>query len=59
MTEKQGDDTTTSPLDPPAVDEPVLPVGSRDDSDRGWGADADDGRRSADWYRRERPPHHE
>jgi hypothetical protein len=38
-------------------DEPVLPDVTSDERDEGWG----DGRneRDADWYRRERPPHHE
>lgn len=43
-------------------DEPTLPTRSRDDSDEGWGErDERDGRddRDAEWYRRERPPHHD
>lgn len=39
-------------------DEPVLPETTRDESDVGWG-DPHDGRRDEEWYRRERPPHHE
>jgi len=39
-------------------DRSVLPERSRDDEDRGWG-DEGDQRRGLDWYRRERPPHHE
>ncbi|MEO9138866.1 MAG: hypothetical protein ABI345_07325 [Jatrophihabitans sp.] len=38
-------------------DEPVLPTRSRDDSDAAWGDEPS--RRDEDWYRRERPPHHE
>ena len=38
-------------------DEPVLPTVSRDETDVGWGDEP--GERDADWYRRERPPHHE
>ena len=38
-------------------DEPVLPSVSRDETDEGWGDEA--GHRDEDWYRRERPPHHE
>lgn len=38
-------------------DEPVLPEVSRDETDLGWGDEART--RDADWYRRERPPHHE
>jgi hypothetical protein len=40
------------------ADEPVLPAVPDDERDVGWG-DAPDGRRDAEWYRRERPPHHE
>ncbi|MGI8680461.1 MAG: hypothetical protein ACR2LX_17610 [Jatrophihabitans sp.] len=42
---------------PQRDDEPVLPSTSRDESDVGWGDLP--GRRDEDWYRRERPPHHE
>jgi hypothetical protein len=38
-------------------DEPVLPVVSRDETREAWG-DEHDGR-DDEWYRRERPPHHE
>jgi hypothetical protein len=38
-------------------DEPVLPDVSRDETDVGWGDEP--GRRDDDWYRRERPPHHD
>jgi len=38
-------------------DEPVLPDVTRDERDVGWGDEP--GERSDDWYRRERPPHHE
>jgi hypothetical protein len=38
-------------------DQPVLPNVTRDEQDVGWG-DEPDGR-DTDWYRRERPPHHE
>ena len=38
-------------------DEPVLPTVSRDETDVGWGDEP--GERDDDWYRRERPPHHE
>jgi hypothetical protein len=44
---------------PDAGDGPVLPEVSRDDLDEGWGDDPRDGRRDAQWYQRERPPHHE
>jgi hypothetical protein len=40
-------------------DGPVLPEVSRDELDEGWGDDPRDGRRDAQWYQRERPPHHE
>jgi hypothetical protein len=38
-------------------DEPVLPDTTRDERDIGWG-DAPGGR-DDEWYRRERPPHHD
>lgn len=43
----------------PARDDgrPVLPTRSADESDVGWGDEPS--RRDADWYRHERPPHHE
>jgi hypothetical protein len=41
------------------ADEPVLPDVSADDRDEGWGEDPHAGRRDEQWYRRERPPHHE
>jgi hypothetical protein len=44
----------------------VLPDRSSDDLDTGWGEDVSADRpnrrssgRDAEWYRRERPPHHE
>jgi hypothetical protein len=40
-------------------DEPVLPEVAQDDRDLGWGEDPHPARRDAEWYRRERPPHHE
>ena len=41
------------------TDDPVLPDVSADDRDEGWGEDPHAGRRDEQWYRRERPPHHE
>jgi hypothetical protein len=41
----------------PPDDEPVLPDVTRDERDEGWGDEA--GGRDEEWYRRERPPHHE
>ena len=38
-------------------DEPVLPDTTRDERDVGWGDEP--GERDDEWYRRERPPHHE
>lgn len=38
-------------------DEPVLPSVTRDEREAGWGDEPAE--RSDDWYRRERPPHHE
>lgn len=44
-------------------DRPVLPDVTEDERDSGWGdevhTDRDAGRRDEQWYRRERPPHHE
>ena len=40
-------------------DEPVLPDRPRDERDVGWGDDPHTGRRDAEWYRQQRPPHHE
>ncbi|HJQ43911.1 MAG TPA: hypothetical protein VJ831_12560 [Jatrophihabitantaceae bacterium] len=42
---------------PAADDEPVLPEVTRDERDEGWGDEPRE--RDADWYERERPPHHE
>jgi hypothetical protein len=42
-----------------ADDEPVLPDTTQDEHDAGWGDAPGSGRRDADWYERERPPHHE
>jgi hypothetical protein len=41
----------------PDRDEPVLPDVTRDEREVGWGDDSAE--RSDEWYRRERPPHHE
>jgi hypothetical protein len=38
-------------------DEPVLPTGSADEPDVGWGDE--DARRGREFYDAERPPHHE
>lgn len=38
-------------------DEPLLPDVTRDEREAGWGDEP--GERSLEWYRRERPPHHE
>ncbi len=46
----------------PTDDEPVLPSVTRDELDEGWGDERGrdgGGERDEDWYRRERPPHHE
>jgi hypothetical protein len=43
----------------PQEDEPVLPEVTRDERDVGWGDDPESRGRDADWYERERPPHHE
>ena len=38
-------------------DEPVLPDVTHDETDVGWGDEP--ATRDDDWYRRERPPHHD
>jgi hypothetical protein len=40
------------------AEDSVLPQVSEDERNEGWGRD-ENGRRDAEWYRRERPPHHE
>ncbi len=45
------------PRRPSRDDEPVLPTTTQDEREVGWGDEAT--RRDEDWYRRERPPHHE
>jgi hypothetical protein len=40
-----------------AEDEPVLPDTTSDEREVGWGDEP--GERDDEWYRRERPPHHE
>ncbi|MDQ6848483.1 MAG: hypothetical protein M3070_00525 [Actinomycetota bacterium] len=53
------------PTSHPVDDKPALPEISSDEPDEpdepdvGWGDDPESGRRDEDWYRRERPPHHE
>jgi hypothetical protein len=45
-----------APRRPPEDDEPVLPDTTRDEHDVGWGDEPRE--RDAEWYERERPPHH-
>jgi hypothetical protein len=40
-------------------DEPVLPEVADEDRAEVWGDDREAERRGADWYRQQRPPHHE
>jgi hypothetical protein len=47
------------PDESPDSDEPVPPDVTSDERDEGWGEHPHDGRRDEQWYRRERPPHHE
>lgn len=44
---------------PEPDDRPVLPDVTDDEREVGWGDDRDGDRRDQEWYRRERPPHHE
>jgi hypothetical protein len=48
---------TRPPARRPRAEEPVLPDVSRDETDVGWGDEPSE--RDDDWYRRERPPHHD
>jgi hypothetical protein len=66
MARKRGDSVRGSDsageTDPPSrrrdTDrEPVLPDVTRDERDVGWGDEPSE--RDDEWYRRERPPHHE
>ena len=40
-------------------DAPVLPDITTDERSVGWGDDPEEQERDGEWYRRERPPHHE
>jgi hypothetical protein len=40
-------------------DAPVLPDMTADERSVGWGDDPEEQERDGEWYRRERPPHHE
>ncbi|HJQ42529.1 MAG TPA: hypothetical protein VJ831_05560 [Jatrophihabitantaceae bacterium] len=53
------DRTPQQQPEPDRDDEPVLPKTTRDERDVGWGDDPEARERDEDWYRRERPPHHE
>ena len=44
---------------PSSEDAPVLPDASTDEASAGWGDDPEEQKRDGEWYRRERPPHHE
>jgi len=64
--EPMADDDSTPEAEPAAAEQPQrralvfddpLSRPGRDDTDRGWGGDAESGRDEA-WYRRETPPHH-
>jgi hypothetical protein len=52
-----GEPEATMPRGPDEPDDPVLPDVTRDEQDIGWGDEP--GGRDDEWYRRERPPHHE
>jgi hypothetical protein len=47
----------TRPRDGASDDDPVLPDVTSDERGSGWGDEPS--RRDDDWYRSERPPHHE
>ena len=44
---------------PSSTDTPVLPDTSTGERSVGWGDDPEEQERDGEWYRRERPPHHE
>jgi len=44
---------------PSSTDPPALPDTSADERSVGWGDDPEEQERDGEWYRRERPPHHE
>jgi hypothetical protein len=54
---RRTDDSRRAPAEPD--EPPVLPEVSGDERDIGWSEDPGGGRRDEEWYRRERPPHHE
>jgi len=55
-TDARGGDLPRRPAGPPR-ERPTLPDVTQDELDVGWGDEPS--RRDDDWYRRERPPHHE
>ncbi len=57
MTDDSTPEAGEQPQRPALVFDDPLSRPSRDDTDSGWGGDAESGRDEA-WYRRETPPHH-
>jgi hypothetical protein len=56
--DRGSDEPDQAPSSRPAEpDDPVLPDVTRDEQDIGWGDEP--AGRDDEWYRRERPPHHE
>jgi hypothetical protein len=51
----------SAPRDPDRErdDAPVLPDTTADERDVDWGDERESEQRDEEWYRRERPPHHE
>jgi hypothetical protein len=47
------------PRQQPDLEDAVLPTMSGDEQATAWGDDAAAQDRDVEWYRRERPPHHE
>jgi hypothetical protein len=55
---RNGGDRCEKPSSP--SDAPVLPdITTTDERSVGWGDDPEEQERDGEWYRRERPPHHE
>jgi len=61
VTDRSGSDEQRATPPPDDDAEPVLPDTTSDERDVGWGDDGRDahGKRDEEWYRNERPPHHE
>jgi hypothetical protein len=57
--ERPSDEASRPPRTARVRDEPVLPLTTSDEADRGWGDDPETRERDAHWYESQRPPHYE